>query len=244
MKENKYDNEKFFEKYNQMERSKKGLDGAGEWHQLKELLPNFKDKRVLDLGCGFGWHCIYAAENGAKKVVGIDISQKMLAKAKKQTKFSNVEYRCIPLEEIEFSDNSFDVVLSSLTFHYVENFDEIVKKIYKLLSENGKFVFSVEHPIFTAQGKQEWYCDKDGEILHWPVDNYYYEGRREAIFLGEKVIKYHRTMTTYIETLLRNGFKINSVVEAQPSLEMIEKYPEIMKNELRRPMMLLVAVEK
>ena len=73
MKENKYDNENFFIKYSQMERSKKGLQGAGEWHELKKILPDFQDKTVLDLGCGYGWNCKYAIDNGAKYVLGIDI---------------------------------------------------------------------------------------------------------------------------------------------------------------------------
>lgn len=48
MKENKYDDPIFFEKYSQMSRSKQGLQGAGEWETLKELLPDFREKRVLD----------------------------------------------------------------------------------------------------------------------------------------------------------------------------------------------------
>ena len=81
MKENKYDNDEFFRKYGEMERSKKGLSGAGEWHELQKLMPEFKGKTVLDLGCGYGRHCKYAADNGAKRVVGTDISHKMLEKA-------------------------------------------------------------------------------------------------------------------------------------------------------------------
>ena len=65
MKENKYDNELFFTKYSKMDRSKKGLSGAGEWSELQKILPDFKGKTVLDLGCGYGWHCKYAAEHGA-----------------------------------------------------------------------------------------------------------------------------------------------------------------------------------
>lgn len=34
-----------------------GLVGVGEWYVLKKMLFDFKGKRVLDLGCGFGWYC-------------------------------------------------------------------------------------------------------------------------------------------------------------------------------------------
>lgn len=81
---NIYNNEKFFESYSQMNRSQQGLDGAGEWQTLKRLLPDFKKKRVLDLGCGYGWHCLYAAEHGAASVIGVDISEKMLEVARKK----------------------------------------------------------------------------------------------------------------------------------------------------------------
>ena len=52
MKENKYDEQIFFEKYSQMSRSKEGLEGAGEWETLRQILPDFRGKRVLDMGCG------------------------------------------------------------------------------------------------------------------------------------------------------------------------------------------------
>ena len=65
MKENKYNNSHFFSQYSQMSRSVEGLKGAGEWHVLQKMLPDFAGKRVLDLGCGFGWHCAYAIEQHA-----------------------------------------------------------------------------------------------------------------------------------------------------------------------------------
>ena len=85
MKENKYNNSHFFSQYSQMSRSVEGLKGAGEWHVLQKMLPDFAGKRVLDLGCGFGWHCAYAIEHGATRVTGIDISEKMLEEAQKET---------------------------------------------------------------------------------------------------------------------------------------------------------------
>ena len=103
-------------------------------------------------------------------------------------------------------------------------------------------MFSVEHPVFTSYGNQDWYYDENGNILHFPVDRYFYEGQREAVFLQEKVVKYHRTLTTYLETLMKHGFTIQHVVEPQPPLEMMNM--DSMKDEMRRPMMLLIAVQK
>ena len=58
MLENRYDDDVFFEKYGEMSRSRLGLAGAGEWPTLQPMLPPFEGKRVLDLGCGYGWHCL------------------------------------------------------------------------------------------------------------------------------------------------------------------------------------------
>jgi len=243
MKENKYDDKIFFEKYSQMSRSKEGLIAAGEWETLKNLLPDFYNKRMLDLGCGYGWHCIYAMEHGASSVVGIDISSKMLEVAREKTHFSQVEYHCLAMEDVEFPDKNFDIILSSLAFHYVQSFESIVQKIYRFLKPNGTFIFSVEHPVFTASETQDWYYDENGDVMHFPIDNYYYEGKRTTRFLDEDVIKYHRTITTYLNTLLTNGFQINSVIEPQPSEHLLNTIPG-MKDEMRRPMMLIVSASK
>ena len=243
MKENKYDNPSFFDQYEKMLRSQLGLEGAGEWHTLKNMLPDFKGKNVLDLGCGFGWHCRYAIENGAKSVIGIDLSEKMLAKAQEINNIEGILYERKALEDVAYPSEQFDIILSSLTLHYVESFDKIVQNIHQWLTSGGHFIFSVEHPVFTAEGSQDWNYDKNGEKTDWPVDRYFIEGKRNTTFLGENVIKYHRTLTTYLNTLLKHGFKIKEIIEPEPSPEMLKEIPE-MKNELRRPMMLLIAVEK
>ena len=98
MKENPYDEDIFFHQYSQFPRSVQGLKAAGEWHALKALLPDFQGKRVLDLGCGFGWHCAYAAQQGAAQVLGTDISRKMLERAMAQTREPQVSYRQIAME--------------------------------------------------------------------------------------------------------------------------------------------------
>ena len=85
MKQNKYDEPEFFAEYSRMPRSIHGLAAGMEWTTFRALLPDLRNKRVLDLGCGFGWHCRYAHEQGATKVVGIDLSEKMLERARATT---------------------------------------------------------------------------------------------------------------------------------------------------------------
>ena len=243
MKQNKYDEDSFFRKCSQMDRSVKGLAGAGEWKTLERMLPDFHGKRVLDLGCGFGWHCRYAAEHGATSVTGVDISEKMLARAASRENTDIINYICMPMEDIDFPPSSFDIVISSLAFHYTRDFPRICREVSHCLGSGGAFVFSVEHPVFTAQGRQDWHYDGSGGIMHWPVDGYFAEGPRKAVFLGEEVTKYHRTLTTYLGALAANGFEIIAVEEPQPSGELLNTVPG-MRDELRRPMMLIISARK
>lgn len=243
MRGNKYNDDNFFEKYSRFPRSVEGLSAAGEWHELKKLLPDFKGKRVLDIGCGFGWHCIYAAEQGATSVLGTDISDKMLNVARQKTSFANVVYTQLAMEDIAFAPDCFDIIISSLAFHYTSDFADICKRINHCLAVGGDFVFSVEHPVFTAAGSQDWHYSSSGGREHWPVDRYFDEGERDAIFLEEHVTKYHKTLTTYLNTLIKTGFAITGIVEPQPADHLLDTVPG-MRDELRRPMMLLISAKK
>lgn len=243
VKQNKYDNPSFFSAYEQMPRSVQGLEAAGEWHILKALIPELEGKNVLDLGCGFGWHCRYAREQHASCVTGVDISEKMIQRAREMTNDPSISYIRGPIEDIDFSNSQFDVVISSLAIHYIKSFKPICEKVYGCLKPGGTFVFSVEHPIFTSRSEQDWHLDELGNRVHWPVDNYQIEGVRNTTFLTENVTKYHRMISTYINDLTDTGFMIKKVKESVPSDEMLKKTPE-MHDENRRPMFLLLSVEK
>ncbi|MDQ6422681.1 class I SAM-dependent methyltransferase [Paenibacillus sp. LHD-117] len=242
MKQNKYDDADFFTAYGRMERSIKGLEGAGEWHILKTLLPELRDKSVLDLGCGYGWHCLYAHGQGARDVTGVDISANMLAKAEQLADGTGIRYIRQPIEDIAFERETFDVVISSLAFHYIEDFHAICSKVYEVLKPGGSFVFSVEHPIFTSREEQDWFADEEGNRLHWPVDDYQSEGRRVTSFLADNVVKYHRTVSTYMNAVIGAGFAIRAVNEPVPADRVLEQPG--MRDELRRPMFLIVSAEK
>lgn len=237
-----YDDERFFAEYHAMPRSQQGLEGAGEWHQLKKLFPDLNHKRVLDLGCGYGWHCRYAVECGADLVLGIDASEKMIREARKKNSHPKIHYEVCGLEEYQYPEHAFDCVLSNLVLHYVENLEGIYQKVFRTLTEKGIFLFNIEHPVFTGSVRQEWIRDSEGKPQYWPVDRYFYPGQRETTFLGQKVLKQHHTLTQILMGLLTAGFRIEAVEEAVPPPGMMG-LPG-MAEEWRRPMMLMVRSTK
>lgn len=148
MKEqNIYDNEDFFESYQKL-RQNKGLTANDliETPQLFELIGNVKDKEVLDLGCGTGYNDRKLMEKGARSVLGIDLSTKMIEVANKENSLDNIEYKVMSMNDINKINRKFDLVVSSLAIHYIENYDSLCKKVYNLLNDNGEFIFSCGHP--------------------------------------------------------------------------------------------------
>jgi len=232
---NHYDDPSFFSAYAQMSRSKDGLGGAGEWHQLQKLFPDFRGKKALDLGCGYGWHCRYAADNGAESVLGIDLSRLMLDKAREMNSGSTIEYRQCDIEEYDYPAGNFDVVISNLALHYIEDIASVYSRIYRTLKPGGVFLMNIEHPVFTAGVNQEFSADGT-----WPVDDYYYPGKRETVFLDHQITKYHHTLTQIVMGLIEAGFSIEALEEALPP----EEWRDAMPEEMKRPMMLLIRAGK
>ena len=199
-------------------------------------------KSVLDLGCGYGWHCKYAVECGAKQVLGIDLSEKMIQESNEKNADPKITYRVCGLDEYDYPTDSYDCVISNLVLHYFADIDSILRKIYSTLKSDGVFLLNIEHPVFTAGVNQDWIYDSDGKPQYWPVDDYFYPGERVTRFLGKTVIKQHHTLTQILMGLIRAGFRLEVVEEAMPSADSI-KIPG-MSDEMRRPMMLLIKALK
>jgi ubiquinone/menaquinone biosynthesis C-methylase UbiE len=242
MTQNIYDDEEFFAGYSRLPRSVEGLDGAPEWPALRALLPDIRGCNVLDLGCGFGWFCRWAHQQGAAHVLGIDVSERMLARAKETTDAPSITYIKADMEHLQLQPKSFDVVYSSLALHYVDNLTGLLSQAYRSLVPGGTLVFSVEHPIFTATSWPNWSQDATGRKT-WPVDGYLDEGPRLTDWLAKGVIKQHRTLATYINMLIGIGFVISRVEEWGPTEEQIAAQPS-WADERQRPPFLLVAATR
>ena len=112
--------------------SRQGLSDAGEWSQLKWLFPDMRGRSVLDLGCGYGWHCRYALEQGAARVLGLDISENMLDEARKRGG-AGIEYRLCGIEDYEYPQEEWDLAVSNLALHYIGDLDTVYEKVYRTL---------------------------------------------------------------------------------------------------------------
>jgi SAM-dependent methyltransferase len=242
MTQNIYDNPEFFAGYSQLGRSVEGLAGAAEWPVLRGMLPELRGRAVVDLGCGFGWFCRWAREQGAARVLGLDVSEKMLARATAETTDPAIVYRQADLESLALPAGTFDLAYSSLALHYVRNLDGLLASVHGALVSDAPFVFSVEHPIYTAPSHAGWVQDAAGRRT-WPLDKYLAEGPRETDWLAKGVIKQHRTIATWLNALRRHGFSIERVEEWGPSDTQIAARPE-WADERQRPPFLLVAATR
>jgi len=240
--QNIYDDEEFFAGYGRLSRSVEGLAGAAEWPALRAMLPDVRGLRVLDLGCGFGWFCRWARQQGADDVVGIDVSEKMLARARADTDDPAITYTRADMEHLALSPSSFDLVYSSLAFHYVEGLDRLLGEVHSALVPGGHLVFSVEHPIYTAPTDPGWSVDAAGRKT-WPVDRYLDEGPRSTDWLTKGVIKQHRSIATYVNVLLGLQFAISRIEEWGPTEEQVASRPGL-ADERQRPPFLLVAARR
>jgi SAM-dependent methyltransferase len=238
--QNIYDNPEFFAGYSQLPRSLVGLDGAPEWPALRALLPDMGGRNVLDLGCGFGWFCRWARQQGAARVLGIDVSDNMLARARADTRDAAVVYTKADLERLELPAGTFDLAYSSLALHYIAQLSRLIAQVHASLVPGGHFVFSVEHPIFTAPAYQGWSLDAAGRKT-WPVNGYLDEGPRCTDWLTKGVVKQHRTLATYINTLIQCGFVIAHVEEWGPTPSQIAAQANLADEHQRPPFLLVVA---
>ncbi len=234
-----YDRWDFFEGYSQLGRSVEGLAGAAEWPALRSMLPDMRGLRVVDLGCGFGWFSRWARERGAAQVLGLDVSERMLARARETTFDEAITYEKSDLEMLSLSPAQFDVAYSSLALHYVEDVARLFAEVHSALVPGGRFVFSTEHPIYMAPTKPGWSVDTEGRRT-WPIDSYLVEGRRTTDWLARDVVKYHRTIGTTLNALVQCGFSIKQVEEFRPTAQQIADRPELAQ-ELDRPTFLLVS---
>lgn len=243
--QNIFDNEAFFEGYRALREREDNLNVLLEQPAMRKLLPEMAGKSVLDLGCGYGHNCLDFVKRGAKEVVGVDISEKMLGVAKTESAHEKIRYINMSMTDIGSLEQGFDVIYSSLAFHYVEDFAGFARDMFKVLNSGGWLLFSQEHPIPTATvgGKGHFNLDEKGERASYTFSDYNRQGKREITWFVDGVVKYHRTLGHIITALAKAGFVIDTVEEPLPEDWALEKLPSL-DREFIKPNYLIVKARK
>jgi SAM-dependent methyltransferase len=254
--QNIYDAPAFFDAYAALARQVDGLDSAPEWPALRRLLPaDLRGKDVLDLGCGFGWYSRwFTGEAEAASARGVDISEKMLARAREMTPGSGsgaegahgtgtITFDRADLEDVELPSGAYDLVFSALALHYVSGLGRLLAEVHRSLRPGGAVVFSVEHPLLTAPRRQGFIKDAEG-VRYWPLDDYHDEGERVSNWLGSSVRKQHRSTATYVNLLLRAGFDITGFEDWCPELTEEFRNSAWGNNWIRTSFLLIGAVKR
>lgn len=232
---NIYDNPSFFSAYRGLKDgdTKQGTVGGGLTHDdLTRILPPLKDTSILDLGCGDGWFSYWAVTcGGAAKVKGLDSSILQIRAAQSTAarlgddQANKLTYQIADLNTLTPVKNTYHIVFSSLTLHYLRDLKGLMESIFASLKPGGMFYFTVEHPIYTAPTHRE-VCThpattktaKDGEgrhdaetqaaDAHWRLNGYWDQGPRTHSWLGHEVEKQHWKMETYVNSLVGTGFEL------------------------------------
>ncbi|MBQ7328149.1 MAG: methyltransferase domain-containing protein [Clostridia bacterium] len=244
-KQNIYDNANFFAEYSAMRSQQVNANELLEIPTIKRLLPDLKGKTILDLGCGAGGMTRYFAECGAKEVVGIDISENMIECARKETADKNITYKVMAMEDITSLNRQFDLVFSSLAFHYVADFNKLCQDIATLLAPGGMLLFSQEHPNTTAPIRSEnvqKHYEFDGKT-YWVISDYNNVGPRTILWNNEYVLKFHRNFETIINSLINNKFELLQIEESKADERAVTLQPKY-ANQIHRPYFLFVKARK
>lgn len=243
MAQNIYDDDRFLAGYGAFPRSRDGLSGTSEWPAFRAMLPDVTGLTVIELGCGFGHLARWLAEHGAARVLAFDLSEKMLAQARGEGHTTTIDYQRADLDEIVLEPGSADLVVSSMTLHYLSDFDRIVGQMAGALVPGGRLVFSVEHPIYAARSTPEWVRAEDGRMA-FAISDYGIEGKRVTNWIVDGVVKYHRSIATMVNSLVRAGLAVVALDEWRPSPAELDLHPEWRDTELTRPMFLIMSFEK
>lgn len=221
------------------EQVRKGWDAYREHFNnpfFLKFIGNVKGKKILDAGCGEGHNTRTLARKGAK-VFGIDISKKMINAAcrEEQMRPLGTEYRVASFSRLSFvPDNSLDAVVSFMAMMDGPNYPRAMREFYRILKRKGNLYYSITHPCFLTKG-MGWITDDRGRNIAYKVSRYFddepivdhwkfTQGPAPDSVDPFAVPSYYRTLTTYINVLIDNGFTLRRIMEPRPTEEMCRKH--------------------
>lgn len=198
---------------------------------LLSVLPPLSGLTILDAGCGSGWYAQHFLENGAARVVCVDISQKMAAAARARLGTHAQVLTADLAERLTFAaDGDFDLIAAPLVLHYLADWTPTLQEFKRVLKPGGILAFSTHHPLM------------DVKLFNLP--DYFATAYIEDEWDTGKVSYYHRSLTTILNTVVETGFVIEKVLEPQPVPAMRLTHPELYDKLMHNPWFLVIRARR
>ncbi|HSJ38464.1 MAG TPA: class I SAM-dependent methyltransferase [Planococcus sp. (in: firmicutes)] len=211
-----YEEQDFLENYLKRRSRKDSPNNAIEGPAIEFLLGTVKGADILDLGCGDGNYGKELLDRGASSYTGVEGSAAMVKLASSRIDSSKGTVVHSSMEAFQFPVNRYDIVLSRMALHYIEDLERLFGSISQTMRSDGKFVFSVQHPLTTSSFASKTGGDKRG---NWLVDDYFQQGERQEPWIGKTIVKYHRSIESYFKALMSADFVVEALQEGEPKLE-------------------------
>ena len=171
-------------------------------------------KRALDVGCGEGRFCRMLQSAGVE-VTGVDPTLALLAEARSRD--SQGTYLEAAAERLPFAANEFDLVVSYVSLVDIPDFRTAIAEMARVLRPGGSLLIANLNSFNTAPGDAGWIKGKNGERLHYPLDNYLDERATWIEYRGIRVRNHHRPLSAYMGALLDAGLRLVFFDEPEPS---------------------------
>jgi ubiquinone/menaquinone biosynthesis C-methylase UbiE len=219
MSEPDFDDESLWRQFADARMKDGNLNDHLDLPSVFESIPPGNGSVALDLGCGLGQSSFRLAEQLGYDVLAVDASGEMLQHARKLYSGARIQWIESTFERLELSPNSVQLIVACLSFHFVEELDDLLKRCATWLCNGGVLVFSVRHPIRTSNPTGE--NKTEGDIA-WTVKDYFQEGPREFNWLGTRCLNFHRTLSTYIKMLIDAGLTVEKIMEPSYPTDRLE----------------------
>lgn len=236
-----YDDHELFERYRAAVHPGPGsANFVMEEPALLDAIGDVRGLRVLDLGCGDAAVGRMLLDSGCRAYLGIDASARMIEAARDVLDGTPGEARREPIERFSAPAGSFDLVISRLALHYVEDLDAVLAACRDCLAPGGRAIFTVVHPVITSHDPR---ASSDDPRTSWVVDDYFAAGPRELDWLGGRVVWQHRTIEQYVLGMQRAGFRLTALSECAPRVERFAGDDAELARRHRIPLFLLLGGE-
>ena len=225
-----------------------------EWPCIQKMLPDLKDKSILDLGCGSGRFTFLLEKEVPGTIIGIDLSQQMLdiAKEKSNKNNSKAVFQKGDINRLDLiKTGTVDFIFSSTTFQYILDLNTLFSQLYSLLNTGGSCILTLMHPVYTAgyptdkngviPSDDDWtirYLDKSIRSYIQPWIEY------NSLINNYLSSSYHHTFSDYFNSIIKAGFHIIQVEEPAPPDEWKERFCDRYDSFIQTPSFLILKLAK